>query len=276
MKPRRKTGARCGLIPSCHPAGLLWEAEAPGLVRVAILVLIGGLSGFTCNSGVARMTEMGAQDFKSQREQMVRHQLQARDIDNPRILDAMRDVPRHRFVPASQISQAYDDHPLPIGKDQTISQPYIVALMTQLVHPGKSSKTLEVGTGSGYQAAVLAELVDQVYTIEIVPGLAERAATLLSELGVENVHVRQGDGYQGWPEQAPFDCILVTAAPREVPPPLLQQLAIGGRLVIPVGVSSLTQTLLVIERTKRGFKRTSVIPVRFVPMTGEAQRQKVP
>ena len=219
---------------------------------------------------------MEAQDFKSQREQMVKRQLQARDIDDPRVLKAMRDVPRHRFVPASQISQAYDDHPLTIGEGQTISQPYIVALMTQLVRPGKSSKTLEVGTGSGYQAAVLAGLVDEVYTIEIVPGLAARAASLLSELGLENVHVRQGDGYQGWPEQAPFDCILVTAAPREVPPPLLEQLTIGGRLVIPVGSTGLTQTLLVIERTKGGFKRTPVIPVRFVPMTGEAQQQKVP
>ena len=219
---------------------------------------------------------MEAQDFKSQREQMVKRQLQARDIDDPRVLKAMRDVPRHRFVPASQISQAYDDHPLTIGEGQTISQPYIVALMTQLVRPGKSSKTLEVGTGSGYQAAVLAGLVDEVYTIEIVPGLAARAASLLSELGLENVHVRQGDGYQGWPEQAPFDCILVTAAPREVPPPLLEQLTIGGRLVIPVGSTGLTQTLLVIERTKGSFKRTPVIPVRFVPMTGEAQQQKVP
>ena len=219
---------------------------------------------------------MGAQDFKSQREQMVKRQLQARDIDDPRVLKSMGDVPRHRFVPASQISRAYDDHPLAIGEGQTISQPYIVALMTQLVRPGKSSKTLEVGTGSGYQAAVLAGLVDEVYTIEIVPGLAERAAILLSELGFENVHVKQGDGYQGWPEQAPFDCILVTAAPREVPPPLLEQLTIGGRLVIPVGSTSLAQTLLVIERTKEGFKRTPVIPVRFVPMTGEAQQQKVP
>ncbi len=246
------------------------------MVRVVFLVLIGGLPGFTCNSGVARMAEMEAQDFKSQREQMVKRQLQARDIDDPRVLEAMRDVPRHRFVPASQISQAYDDHPLAIGEGQTISQPYIVALMTQLVRPEKSSKTLEVGTGSGYQAAVLAGLVDEVYTIEIVPALAERAASLLSELGLENVHVRQGDGYQGWPEQAPFDCILVTAAPREVPPPLLEQLTIGGRLVIPVGSTGLAQTLLVIERTKKGFKRTPVIPVRFVPMTGEAQQQKVP
>ncbi len=222
------------------------------------------------------MTEMEAQDFKSRRERMVKRQLQARDIHDPRVLAAMRDVPRHRFVPASQISQAYDDHPLAIGEGQTISQPYIVALMTQLVRPGESSKALEVGTGSGYQAAVLAGLVDQVYTIEIVPSLAEGAASLLAGLGLENVHVRQGDGYEGWPEQAPFDCILVTAAPREVPPPLLEQLAIGGRLVIPVGSTSMAQTLLVIERTKKGFKRTPVIPVRFVPMTGEAQQQPRP
>ena len=246
-----------------------------GLFRVALLVSIGGLTGLACNPGVASMAQIEAQDFKSQREQMVKRQLQARDIDDPRVLKVMGDVPRHRFVPASQISQAYDDHPLAIGEGQTISQPYIVALMTQLVRLEKSSKVLEVGTGSGYQAAVLAELVQEVYTVEIVPGLARRAASLLPELGYENVQVRHGDGYQGWPEQAPFDCILVAAAPREVPPPLLEQLAVGGRLVIPVGGTSMTQTLLLIERTKTGFERRSIIPVRFVPMTGEAQQQEM-
>ncbi len=249
-------------------------AVKSSLFRVALLVSIGGLPALTCNSGVASMVEMEAQDFKSQREQMVKRQLQARDIDDPRVLKVMGDVPRHRFVPAGQISRAYDDHPLAIGEGQTISQPYIVALMTQLVRPEKSSKVLEVGTGSGYQAAVLAGLVQEVYTIEIVPALARRAASLLSELGHENVQVRHADGYQGWPEQAPFDCILVAAAPREVPPPLLEQLAVGGRLVIPVGSTSMTQTLLLIERTKKGFERSPVIPVRFVPMTGEAQQRQ--
>ncbi len=217
---------------------------------------------------------MRAQDFKAQREQMVKSQLEARDIDDPRVLAAMREVPRHRFVRPSQMSQAYDDHPLAIGEGQTISQPYIVALMTQLVRPRESHRVLEVGTGSGYQAAVVSRLTKQVYSIEIVPSLAENAASLLSELAYENVRVRQGDGYQGWPEEAPFDCILVTAAPKEVPPPLLEQLAIGGRLVIPVGNTSFAQTLLVIERTKKGFQRRAVIPVRFVPMTGEAQRRQ--
>jgi len=148
--------------------------------------------------------------------------------------------------------------------------------MTQLARPQESHKVLEVGTGSGYQAAVISLLVDQVYSIEIVPGLAENAARLLSEFSYDNVQVREGDGYQGWPEEAPFDCILVTAAPKKAPPPLLDQLAIGGRLVIPVGSTSFTQTLLVIERTKKGFQRRNIIPVRFVPMTGEAQRRQVP
>ena len=267
MKLWRKTWAWCGFTPSFVKSGLF---------RVALLVAIGGLSGLTCDSGVASMAEMEAQDFKAQREQMVKRQLQARDIDDPRVLEVMGDVPRHRFVPASQISQAYDDRPLSIGEGQTISQPYIVALMTQLARPQKASRVLEVGTGSGYQAAVLAGLVQEVYTIEIVPRLARRAASLLSELGHENVQVRHGDGYQGWPEQAPFDCILVAAAPREVPPPLLEQLAVGGRLVIPVGSTNMTQTLVLIERTKKGFERSQVIPVRFVPMTGKAQQQKVP
>ena len=174
------------------------------LFRVVLLVSIGGLSGLTCNSSVASMAEMEAQDFKSRRQQMVKRQLQARDIDDPRVLKVMGDVPRHRFVPTGQISQAYDDHPLAIGEGQTISQPYIVALMTQLVRPEKSSKVLEVGTGSGYQAAVLAGLVEEVYTIEIVAGLASRAASLLSELGYENVQVRHGDGYQVGPSKLPL------------------------------------------------------------------------
>lgn len=229
-----------------------------------------------CDSGVAKVGEMEVEAFKVQREKMVESQLQARDIDDPRVLAAMRQVPRHRFVPISQMSRAYDDHPLAIGEGQTISQPYIVALMTKLVGPQKSHKVLEIGTGSGYQAAVISLLVDQVYSIEIVPGLAENAARLLAELSYDNVQVREGDGYQGWPEEAPFDCILVTAAPKKVPPPLLDQLAIGGRLVIPVGSTSFAQTLLVIERTKKGFERRNIIPVRFVPMTGEVQRLQAP
>src|SRR5690606_22859921 len=173
-------------------------------------------------------------DEAAARRDMVERQLAARDIDDRRVLQAMRTVQRHRFVPESLAPQAYLDQPLPIGHDQTISQPYIVALMTQLARPAPGARALEVGTGSGYQAAVLAELGAEVYTVEIVAPLAERAARVLAELGYDRVHVRAGDGYAGWPEHAPFDVIVVTAAPERIPQPLLEQLAPGGRLVIPV------------------------------------------
>ena len=209
--------------------------------------------------------------FAEPRRLMVERQLAARDITDRRVLDAMADVPRHRFVPSDSRRQAYEDHPLPIGLDQTISQPYIVALMTQLARPTPDCKALEVGVGSGYQSAVLAALCKHVYGIEILPPLAEKAAGLLRELGYDNVTVRCGDGYRGWPEHAPFDVILVTAAPERVPQPLLDQLAPGGRLVIPVG--DWFQELLLIERRADGsLHRVSVAPVQFVPMTGEAAR----
>jgi protein-L-isoaspartate(D-aspartate) O-methyltransferase len=204
-----------------------------------------------------------------ERRAMVSAQIQARGVSDPCVLDALREVPRHRFVPAAARAQAYADHPLPIGHDQTISQPYIVGLMSELVQPRAGMKVLEVGTGSGYQAAVLARCVKEVYTIEIVPELGAESTGRLAELGYDNVHVRVGDGFDGWPEHAPFDAIVVTAAPAEIPAPLLEQLAIGGRLVIPVGVMS--QDLLVVERTAEGYRRRSVTPVRFVPMTGKAQ-----
>lgn len=207
------------------------------------------------------------------RQRMVQQHLKGRDITDQRVLDAMAEVPRHELVPLSQRDSAYADHPLPIGHGQTISQPYIVALMTQLAQPQPEDKALEVGTGSGYQAAVLAELVNHVYTIEIVPELAERARRDLHRLGYANVTVRQGDGYQGWPDQAPFDLIVVTAAPEKIPQPLLQQLADGGRLVIPVGPVGGIQYLKVVERHGDRFNESNVIPVRFVPMTGEAQRR---
>lgn len=217
-----------------------------------------------------------SQDYQAERERMVRVQLEGRDISDQRVLAAMREVPRHLFVPAEARDQAYEDHPLPIGEDQTISQPYIVALMTQLAACPASGKVLEVGTGSGYQAAVLSRLVAEVYSVEIVPSLAERSARLLEEIGYDNVQVRQGDGYQGWTEHAPFDCILVTAAPEKIPPPLLEQLAVGGRLVIPVGHSTFAQNLMVVRRTETGYEESAVIPVRFVPMTGEAERRRRP
>lgn len=203
------------------------------------------------------------------REQMVERQIASRGIDDARVLAAMRAVPRHRFVP--EAASAYLDQPLPIGHDQTISQPYVVALMTSLARPAPGARVLEVGTGSGYQAAVLAEMGAEVYTIEIVEPLAARAAQVLEALGYDRVHVRAGDGYAGWPEHAPFDVIVVTAAPERIPQPLLEQLAPGGRLVIPVGPVSATQQLRLVEKDAQGrLHERSVIPVRFVPLTGEA------
>ena len=200
---------------------------------------------------------------------MIERDLVARGIRDPRVLDAMARVPRERFVPPDLAEQAYGDHPLPIGRGQTISQPYVVAFMTEQLRLRGGEKVLEIGTGSGYQAAVLAECAAQVYTIEIVDELAQRSTALLRELGYDNVHTRSGDGYRGWPEQAPFDCIILTAAPDHVPQPLLDQLADGGRLILPLGDED--QELILIERHGTEFPRRSVLPVRFVPMTGEAR-----
>ncbi len=198
---------------------------------------------------------------------MVRDQIQARGVRDARVLEVMRHVPRHRFVSPALAAQAYDDHPLPIGEGQTISQPYIVAVMSELAAIEPGERVLEIGTGSGYQAAVLSGLAAEVYSIEILPELAESARRLLAELGHDNVRVRTGDGHRGWPEAAPFDAILVTAAPPSVPPALEAQLAVGGRMVIPVGDDS--QTLRVLERTPSGLRTRQVFAVRFVPMTGE-------
>lgn len=192
-----------------------------------------------------------------------------RGIHNPRVLRAIQTVPRHEFVPPELKPMAYADRPLPIGCGQTISQPFIVAKMTELAALQPDSRVLEVGTGSGYQAAVLAELVKQVYSVEIVPSLARSAASTLKRLGYDNVVTRIGDAYEGWPEEAPFDAVVVTAAPARVPEPLVAQLAVGGRLVIPVGVHD--QQLRVILKTKHGIKVTEGLPVRFVPMVGTAQ-----
>ncbi len=206
-----------------------------------------------------------------ERNRMVASQIEPRGIRDERLLVALRNVPRHEFIPVHEQAHAYEDRPLPIGENQTISQPFIVAAMTELAGIGPNSRVLEIGTGSGYQAAVLAELAAEVYSIEIVEPLGGRAAATLKRLGY-NVQTRIGDGYAGWKEAAPFDAIIVTAAPPQVPEPLKQQLAVGGRLVIPVG--SLSQNLILIERTEEGFRTTEVLPVRFVPMTGEAQKPK--
>ena len=218
--------------------------------------------------GVAMGGERGRE---AERMRMVREQIEARGVKDPRVLQAMREVPRHRFVPEPHKGQAYGDHPLPIGHDQTISQPYIVAFMTEALQLKGGEKVLEIGTGSGYQAAVLGEIAGQVFSIEIVAPLADQARQVLAELGYNNIEVRQGDGYQGWKEQAPFDAVMVTAAPDHVPQPLIDQLKVGGRLIIPVGVAF--QDLYVIEKTDKGIRRYSVLPVRFVPMTGEAQKK---
>ena len=198
---------------------------------------------------------------------MVSEQLRGRDIREPRVLDAMLRVPRHLFVPESVRTRAYDDSPLPIGYDQTISQPYIVAFMTQALDVQSNHRVLEIGTGSGYQAAVLSLLADRVYTIEIVAPLAARARGTLADLGYRNVEVRTGNGYLGWPEHAPYDRIMVTAAPDEVPSALVQQLKIGGLMAIPVG--TVTQQLRILRRTSTAMETLSTLPVRFVPMTGK-------
>jgi len=201
---------------------------------------------------------------------MVSTQIEARGVRDPRVLEAMRKVPRHRFMPESERARAYADRPLPIGHRQTISQPYIVALMSELAGVKPGDTVLEVGTGSGYQAAVLAEMGVKVFSIEIIEPLAKQAKATLEELGYgKRVEVRHGDGYAGWPEHAPFDAVVVTAAPPEIPQPLKEQLEVGGHLVIPVG--KYYQRLLRVTRTKNGFREKSVIPVRFVPMTGKAQ-----
>jgi len=207
-----------------------------------------------------------------ERKRMVSRQVEARGVRDPAVLAALRRVPRHRFMPEDVRPRAYEDRALPIGHGQTISQPFIVASMTEQLHLSKHARVLEVGTGSGYQAAVLAEIAAEVYTIEIVTPLAERAAATLASLGYERVHVRNGDGYRGWPEAAPFDAIVVTAAPRHVPQPLLDQLAPGGRLVIPVG-DLRAQDLRLLVREKGGIREEILYGVLFVPMTGEAEKR---
>jgi len=209
-------------------------------------------------------------DFLDQRTAMVKSQIVERGIKDTRVIRAMMSVPRHKFVPDKYIASAYDDRPLPIGYGQTISQPYIVAYMTEVLNLNKTSKVLEVGTGSGFQAAILSPIVKQVYTIEIIPELATSASFRLKNLGYDNVEVGIGDGYYGWNKHAPFDAIIVTAAAGHIPPPLLAQLKNNGRMVIPVGGSFMVQNLIMINKDKEGNITTrNLLPVRFVPLTGK-------
>jgi len=213
---------------------------------------------------------MKQKDFETQRKQMIERQIRARGVKDQRVLDALLRVERHQFVLPGMEDLAYDDTPHGIGERQTISQPYIVAFMTELARISRDSKVLEVGTGSGYQTAVLSVLAQEVFTIEIIESLGKSAKELLKRLGFQNVHVRIGDGYQGWPEEAPFDAIVVAAAPSRVPAPLVDQLKTGGRLVIPIG--DFYQDLELITKTPGGTLQEKMIPVRFVPMTGQAEQ----
>jgi protein-L-isoaspartate(D-aspartate) O-methyltransferase len=207
------------------------------------------------------------EELREGREKMVKTQIKGRGIRQEPVLKAMGTVKRHLFVPAGQTDEAYDDRPLPIGYGQTISQPYMVAYMTGVIRPTPAARVLEVGTGSGYQAAVLAEIIREVYTIEIVPELGTAAAKRLRNLGYNNVQVKVGDGYHGWPDKGPFDAIVVTAAAEYVPPPLLEQLKEGGRMVIPIGSPFMTQMLMLVEKKKGKAVTRSLMPVIFVPFT---------
>ena len=237
---------------------------------IPVLTLVVVVTTLTCCRDADRQQAKEPFDFSRDREAMVTRQIQDRGIADERVLAAMRKVERHRFVPEIYQTKAYKDYPLPIGENQTISQPYIVGLMTDLLDLDGTEKVLEIGTGSGYQAAVLAELAAEVYTIEIVEPLADQAVVLLRELGYKNITVRCGDGFAGWPELAPFDAIIVTCAPPKIPQPLIDQLALGGRLVIPVG--NIYQELILLERKKNELVTTRIAPVRFVPMTGNGIR----
>jgi len=239
-----------------------------GVRRVSQLLIFVLFAATGCGQRPAPVS-----DFASERQRMVREQLMSRGIHDERVLAAMSKVPREEFVPADERAAAYTDNPLPIGYDQTISQPYIVAFMTEQLHPKLSDRVFEIVTGSVYQAAILAELVAEVYTIEISEPLARNAEATLVRLGYKNVRMKVGDGYKGWPENAPFDAIIVTCAPDRVPRPLTDQLKEGGRMIIPVG-DRFAQELYLLKKKNGQLKESAVLPVRFVPMTGEATKQK--
>jgi protein-L-isoaspartate(D-aspartate) O-methyltransferase len=235
------------------------------LTFAAIIVLISGC--------VTKEYEPKIEDpFVNLREKMVKNDLKRRDITDMRVLTAMQKIPRHEFVPSELRNKAYEDRPLPIGYGQTISQPYVVALMTQSLNLKGGEKVLEIGTGSGYQAAVLAELVDEVYTMEIIPELANRANETLHRLEYKNVRVKVADGYFGWEENAPYDAIMITAAVNHIPTPLVKQLKGGGRLILPLGSTKYWQTLTLVTKYNNSLETKYITSVRFVPMTGEAMK----
>jgi protein-L-isoaspartate(D-aspartate) O-methyltransferase len=248
------------------------EMRKKGFARLISLSIFFLIGLHQCTDGEKLMESNPKGDFKVMREKMVETQIKARGVKDTRVLSAMLRVERHRFVPEEYWNSAYSDQPLPIGEGQTISQPYIVALMTELLELKEGEKILEIGTGSGYQAAILAELAKEVYTIEIIESLASMAKKRLSELGYQNIEAKAGDGYLGWPEFAPFDAIIVTAAPDHIPKPLIEQLKEGGRMVLPVGVY--TQELKKIIKRSGKIETTDIIPVVFVPMTGEGVKGK--
>ena len=239
------------------------------IIKISLIVAALGLGSIVYFS-YTRPMQTGGDEFEKARAAMVENQLKARGISDPRVLEVMGRVPRHLYVDASQRGQAYADHALPIAEGQTISQPYIVALMTEYLELSGDERVLEIGTGSGYQAAVLAEIVQEVYTIEIMEGLTNSAGERLREQGYTNVHVKWADGYFGWEEHAPFDAIIITCAVNHVPPYLTQQLKEGGRLILPLGSVKYYQTLTIVEKKGGELFVTYFTSVRFVPMTGEA------
>jgi protein-L-isoaspartate(D-aspartate) O-methyltransferase len=233
-------------------------------IIIFMIIQLGSFS-FAQSQQLQPQSSFMSKKWSDKANSMVKYQIEKRGIKNPVVLQVMRNTPRHLFVPPALSSMAYDDYPLPIGKEQTISQPYIVALMTDLLKLKGGEKILEIGTGSGYQAAILSQLVDTVYTIEIIESLAINAKIRLNNLNYKNVIVKQGDGYKGWPSAAPFDAIIVTAAPKKVPQTLIDQLNVGGHIVIPVG-DRWQELQLITKINKNKIKKKTVIPVRFVPM----------
>lgn len=237
--------------------------------KVILLLLFFSVAGFSQYPSVDPRSTSDEADFAVRRERMIREQVAARGIHDERVLAAMRKIPRHFFVEPSLRSKAYNDHPLPIGDGQTISQPYVVALMTEALELRPGDRVLEIGTGSGYQAAVLAEIVKEVYSIEIRESLQRKASELLQRLGYRNIKTKHADGYFGWEEFAPFDAIIVTASANHIPPPLLKQLKEGGRLIIPLGSTLYYQVLTMVTKTAGGHEVREMGGVAFVPMTGE-------